>query len=492
MLKLSGLCNNILVKDIQAVELGGRSYCWICRNSSMGGLFIKIDMDMEAFSFIPKFRKSDQKRKKQIEEYLHIYSLNSTQVVKTLAKIVIPSFIDEIKIPGYLVGKVIYFQELILGKEPKTFLNNPTLFQKHCVKYHPPQTIEKMSEAVSNFHVFSQKNNEVILNIEPFFQLLTLDYALLQKKLLSVSIRIEGEFLTKSLQQLNISYFKQARELFLEIDPFINMNNNENHLTNNLLFIKNKFIKHIFNKYEIKTFDINFFDKSLYEITNFISEADLLLGRKIIFLESICNAILQKNLIEKLCNILNELKEKIPEILKLPEVITYNDIHPLNFLFSQNTSNMYLVDFDRAGKNKRICDIGYTLITNNPDENVIYSIMRGYGKNGNNIQRNELRLIYDLYSLVYLTSFVREIHNLKLKNIETIKHIFRPDKYYDKINNFLILSKNNRLLDILDKIIEQDLDALDLASDKRLKQPKTNIQILLRERESFLPKYKEI
>ncbi|HSQ97130.1 MAG TPA: hypothetical protein VLL98_00220 [Rickettsiales bacterium] len=50
---------NIDIKNIQSLDIGGRSFCFICKNTEKGNLFIKIDMDLEAFSFVNSFRERE-------------------------------------------------------------------------------------------------------------------------------------------------------------------------------------------------------------------------------------------------------------------------------------------------------------------------------------------------------------------------------------------------------------------------------------------------
>ncbi|HSQ97131.1 MAG TPA: phosphotransferase [Rickettsiales bacterium] len=375
---------------------------------------------------------------------------------------------------------------MINGKDFKTFLQSPTEYDKFCMKYYKKSDIESMFSEVAKFHNFFQKKE--ISGRQPFFQLIAEDYITLTEKLIRNSII--PEFLNFNFDKYFTLLNQNILELYSNITGFKNVEISKID-KNELINIKTKYLKSILSKYDIKNFDINKFDVSIYNNTGNISEDDIFLGRKIILLESLLNINDQKEIFKSILNYLVKLKDKIPEILSLPETITHNDIHPLNFLKGENWQ-IFLVDFDRAGKNKRICDLGLTFTTNNiEDESILYSIIAGYRKY-NTITHKELKLIYDFYILSYLTSIVREIDEMKFENFRTIKHIFDPKKWFEKIKKFETLSLHNNLPSILDDVIETGLDGLDLATRDIKNQTKTFQQKILKLRLNLKNKIKEI
>jgi hypothetical protein len=55
------------MENLKKVELGGRAICYTYSGTSDGDLFIKIDMDSDAFSFIESFKNSEVRRKEQTD-----------------------------------------------------------------------------------------------------------------------------------------------------------------------------------------------------------------------------------------------------------------------------------------------------------------------------------------------------------------------------------------------------------------------------------------
>lgn len=371
---------------------------------------------------------------------------------------------------------------MINGKSFETFLENPTEYEKFCMKYYRRVDIESMFSEVAKFHNFFQKRP--IEEKEPFFQLVVENFNALVNKLKQSYITLEKDkfdtnkyfsFIEEEILNLYYSITGEKDTKIEEINIDI------------LTAIKSKYLKYILSKYKIDTFDINKFDFSVYNSTNIISEDDLFFARKIILFESFLNILNQKEIFNSILNNIEKIKDKIPEILSLPETITHNDVHPLNFLSGED-GKVFLVDFDRGGKNKRVCDLGLTFTTNNiEDEDVLYSIISGYRKN-NFISHKELNLVYDFYILSYLTSIVREIEELRATNFRIAKHIFEPKKWMTKIQKFEKMSEENNLPRVLDDIVETGLDALDLATDKT----KTFQTRILKLREECKQKSKEI
>lgn len=107
---LSGI-RDISLENIQSLDLGGRSFCYICKNTEKGDLFIKIDMELEAFSFVDSFRERDRKRKEELNKLLEEFSQQSGSVAKVFYKTTIPSFIDGRQTPQHLVDQPIIFSK---------------------------------------------------------------------------------------------------------------------------------------------------------------------------------------------------------------------------------------------------------------------------------------------------------------------------------------------------------------------------------------------
>lgn len=488
ILNLSGI-KNIKLENIKSIELGGRSFCFLCKNTEKGNLFIKIDMDLDAFSFIETYRETEMLRKERVNEIIIDYSNVCDNVPKIFNIFKIPTFIDDLKMPNYLIGKTISFSEFVSGHSLNPKFEITTNYQRFCMKYYSLKNIENMLYEVSKFHSFCNKN-KYLDNVNPFFQLLIEDYKTLKEKLDKININIEPIF----CDNFFINIKKEIEVIFLEFEH--NMGSNK--IDEDLVEVKLKYFTYLKTLYKnLVNFNLENIDLSLYNNSSIISLDDFNIGKKIIYLESLINIYTQKNVLLDIIKTLNEIKDIIPELMSLPEAITHNDVHPLNFIESE-TKKLYLIDFDRCGKNKRICDIGLTLITNNPDREVIYSMINGYRKYNSltfkDLTPQEMKHVYNFYILCYLTSFVRQLTELNLKNIKNIKHVINPNKVFTKIKEFKELSNNNILPEILKDIIQTNLDGLNLECDHRIKNkiPKTFREKLIKEREELKPKFKEI
>lgn len=456
---LSGI-KNIKLENIESIELGGRSFCFICKDTEFGDLFVKIDMDLEAFSFVSAFREMDKIRKDKTILLLSSFSESYGSIPKLFSQFAIPEFIDEIKIPSFLVGKQISFCQMIKGKCFETFLQNPAAYQRFYMKNYDKHNIELMFEEVGRFHNFFGKKE--IQSIPPFFQLIIEDYKTLITTLLKNKIIVNGEIVDSKNYLLQL---KENIELIYNLFYGDKKSVDEIIMNNLLIVIKENYFKYL-QKFELRKPELFFsqLDLFLYNNSNNIPESDLFTGKKIILLESYINAYLNIEKINSILKYLILIKDRIPNILQLPEVLTHNDIHPLNFIITDR-QKVFLVDTERAGKNKRICDLGLTLTTNAiDDESILCAILSGYRKHSK-ITHNELRLIYDFYILSNITSFIRQIDEMKFENFRVIKHLFNPSTTLDKIEKLHEMSKNNTLPELLDYVIEQNLDSLDLAGN---------------------------
>jgi hypothetical protein len=205
----------IEISNVKSIELGGRSFCYTCKGTSLGDLFIKIDMDLESFSSIDSFRESDSKRKQQIPNLLQLYSKKNSEIAKPFYESKIPASIGK-EIPQELMGKSISFSQMIKEgeKKLKTALVNPTIYQKHCMKFYQLPDIEKMFLQIGKFHSFFHKKPDIIGDIEPFFQLIVENSSTLQQKLSKVGIDMNK----LPSKEFFDNIFTKIKKTFFEVD----------------------------------------------------------------------------------------------------------------------------------------------------------------------------------------------------------------------------------------------------------------------------------
>jgi len=485
LLKLMQLSKikNIEYKNIESIPMGTRSFCFLIKNTEKGKIFVKINAETDSFTFSLRFRESLQIRGKQISEFIEAFNKkqnNDIFIPKEYTTTIIPEKINDLNIPKNLVGKTIEFSEFINAKHLETDRKYKQ-YNVFCMNFYHTKDVERIFCAIAQFHKFSKEYIKNKKNIEPYFKLKIEKYDNLVQKMNKLLFTLEDNNLNGNLiKALNNFIGNLSKNITSNLDDEIQRLYQE--LRTKYSFLKNSSFEN--------------FDKILFERRNELNKKDTLSGKKLVLLQSIKNLENDSQILGDILEKILNFKEKAKQIANLPELFTHNDVHALNVMLSPDKEKIYLIDFDKAGHNKRIFDMGSVLIINpEPYEKVIKALLNGYRIIGNgHLSLNELKYVYDAWILARMLHFVEDLEDIKNavmnKNFSFMKKVFNLQAYKKEFEKLEKLSQNNKLPKLLEETQSELYNALHLDKNNG-KMNNWQKKVSLRKRSYSMNNYKK-
>lgn len=438
------------IRDVIFIDIGMRACNAIIKMFNDSEFFLKINCGNKLFSFEKKYNKYNNIRLKQIVKFLNKFRTYLT--VNTIG-LLVPKIYKHITFNSYiyrkhkLYGVNVFLMEKLKAKHFKTKKKNLTIINKHRIEFYSKNNINKLIGSVANFHLYNENYNNV--QIYPFFKLNifnTEQFKFFYKKLFFV---VKNNcYLERSIKCVIKEYLTIINSVLkIKIKIYDNFNFKQ------LNDLKNTIINIAWTYYSVKL-DYNKLDEDIYIYRNLFDIKFLTISKYFFILSSMFNVLNNKF---KVIYIFGRLKEiNIERISKLPEIICHNDIHFLNVM--EDKDLLYLIDFDKTGLNKRIYDLGLIFVKNTPTKNNIEYVIDSYIKAGGTITYDEAELVYDLFSLISITNFLKEYNDLfgilcnsylDIKAKYKVKRILNIDKYYNELIKLQQLSDTNIPLKVL-------------------------------------------
>ncbi len=484
LMQQSGI-KGIKHENIIPIETGSRGYCYIIKNTAQGDILCKIDDETGAKKFPARYKGVNLKRQEESTRFQQ--SLAEANYPDTTAPYVfempdgqlitnIESRLTNYEMPKDLVGKQMFFMEKVKGKhlDPKPEYKQP--WEKFYMKLYEGNRIEQMMGSVANMHDLGESFDPS--NISAYLVFDIPEYKQAMHKLSSaIGKKVEDIDKTKNFHIKATPFADRViphRNNLIQDCKSILKNAGiavvpSNEPEKEILSIQLGVCQYLKEKYGIET-DLKKLDQIRYKNEE-VSQKDILLVQKALFLQTLQNS-LDTKAFRNILGHISTMEKEWSEISSLPNTFTHNDVHPMNFMFSEDGKKTYMIDFAKSGYNKRIMDLGFVITTNNnPSEEAIKAMINGYRLKGNgHISEKELERLYDVWKAVEITALTRELEDINYimatKDYSLVKTSFDVKEHSEKLDKLAVQSSNNQVPRIFKDSQNELLDGLDL-QDKR-------------------------